>query len=79
MAIKGFIKRLESLDADFKVYYCNIIDLVEEEEVLMEEQVKLNDHENKVDDLMSHLLKLGVEEEKVPMPSVVTSSKPLEK
>ena len=63
MPIKGSTKRLESLDSDFKVYHCNIIDMVkEEEEVLMEEQVKLDDHEDKVADLMSHLLELGVEE-----------------
>ena len=80
VAIKGFIKRLESLDADFKAYHCNVIDLVEEDEgVLMEEQAKLDDHEDKVGDLMSRQLELGVEEEKVPMPSVAVPSKPLEK
>ena len=28
VAIKGYIKRLENLDADFKVYYCSVVDLV---------------------------------------------------
>ena len=43
VAIKGFIERLESLDADIKGYYCNIIDSVEEKEgTLLEEQVKLD-------------------------------------
>ena len=80
VAIKGFIKRLESLDAGFKEHHCNVIDLVEEDKgVLMEEQAKLDDHEDKVADLMSRLLKLGIEEEKVPMSSVVAPSKPLEK
>ena len=80
VAIKGFIKRLESLDTDFKVYHRNIIDLVEEDEgVLMVEQAKLDDHEDKVANLMSHLLELGIEEEKVPMPSVAAPSKPFEK
>ena len=46
VVIKGFIKRLESLDADFKAYHCDITDLVEEDkDVLMEEQAKLDDHE----------------------------------
>ena len=37
VAIKGFIKGLKSLDAEFKKYHCNVIDLVEEENgVLME-------------------------------------------
>ena len=44
VAIKGFIKRLKSLDSDFKAYQCNVIDLVEEDKgVLMEEQAKLDD------------------------------------
>ena len=43
MAIKGFIERLESLDADIKGYCCNIIGSVEENEgALLEEQVKLD-------------------------------------
>ena len=47
VAIKSFIKRLYDLDADFKRYHCNIIDLGEkEEEVLKEEQAKLDDHED---------------------------------
>ena len=79
VVIKGFIKRVESRDADFKEYHCNIIDLVEDEVVLIEEQAKLEDHEDKVFDIMSRLLELGVEEEKVPMSSVAASSKPLEK
>ena len=66
VAIKGFIKRLESLDAEFKTYHCKIVDMVEEDEdVLMEEQAKLDDHEDKIADLMSRLLELGVEDEKV--------------
>ena len=80
VAIKGYTKRLENLDADFKGYHCSVIDLVEDDEkVLLEEQAKLDHHEDRVTDLMSHLLDLGVEEEKVATPSVVGSSKPLEK
>ena len=80
VAIKGFIKRLENLDADFKGYHCNVIDLVEEDEaVLLEEQAKLDDHEDRVTDLMSRLLELGVGDEKIVTPSVAGSSKPLEK
>ena len=32
VAIKGYIKRLDNLDADFKGYHCKVIDLVEEDE-----------------------------------------------
>ena len=35
-------------------------------------------HEDKLTDLMSRLLELGVEEDKDPMPSVTGSSTPLE-
>ena len=80
MAIKGYIKRLENLDADFKGFHCSVIDLVEEgEEVLLEEQAKLDDHEDRVTDLMSRLLDLGVEERKVAMPYVANPTKPFEK
>ena len=54
--------------------------MVEEDEgVLLEEQAKLDDHEDKVTDLMSRLLDLGVEEKKVAAPSVENPSKPFEK
>ena len=80
VAIKGFIKRLASLDVHFKGYHCNVIDLVEEEEgVLMEEQAKFDDHEDKVEDIMSRLLEIGTEEEEGPMPSVAVFFKALEK
>ena len=39
MAIKGYIKRLENLDADFKGFHCSVIELVEDDEgVLLEQQ-----------------------------------------
>ena len=39
VAMKGYIKRLENLDNDFKGFQCSVIDLVEEdEEVLLEAQ-----------------------------------------
>ena len=103
VAVKGFIKRLENLDAGFKGYHCNVISrcvlivlpvevaidmlinnrhahLVEEdEEVLLEEQAKLDDHEDKVTDLMNPVLKLGGGEENVATPSVAGSSMPLKK
>ena len=80
MAIKGYIKRLENPDADFKGFHCRVIDLVEEdEEVLLEEQVKLDDHEDRVTDFMSCLLDVGVGERKVATASVANPSKPFEK
>ena len=80
VAIKGYVKRLENLDSDFKGFHCSVIELVEEDEgVLLEEQAKLDDHEDRVTDFMSHLLDLGVEERKVTAPSVANPSKPFEK
>ena len=80
VAIKGYIKRLENLDADFKGYHCTIIDLVVEDEKLVEEQAKLDDHEDRVIDLMSRLLDLGGSQDKVATPPpVVKPSKPFEK
>ena len=35
VAIKGYIKRLENLDADFKGFHCSVIDLVEEDEEVL--------------------------------------------
>ena len=62
VAIKGYIKHLDNPDADFKGHHCSIIDLVEEDEgVLLEEQAKLDDHEDRVTDVISRLLDLGVE------------------
>ena len=59
-AIKGYIKRLENLDTDFKGFDCSVINLVKEnEELLLEEQAKLDDHQNRVTNLMSRLLDLG--------------------
>ena len=43
----------------------------------MEEQAKLDDHEDRVADVTSCLLELGVGEEKVAMLSAAGSSKPL--
>ena len=80
VAIKGYIKRLENLDSDFKGFHCSAIDLVEEdEELLLEEQAKLDDHEDRVTNIMSRLLDLEVEERKATTPSVANHSKPFEK
>ena len=79
VAIKGYIKRLENLDSDFKGFHCSVIELVEEDEgVLLEEQAKLDDHEDRVTDLMSRLLDLGVKEGKVTTSTVAIPSKPFE-
>ena len=76
VAIKGYIKRLKNLDTDFKGFHCSVIDLVKEDEkVLLEEQAKLDDHKDRVIDLMSRLLNLGVKERKVSTPSVANPSK----
>ena len=51
----------------------------ENKKVLLEVQVKLDDLKDRVADLMSCLLNLRVGEEKVAMPSVAGSFKPLKK
>ena len=80
VAINGYIKCLDNLDADFKGFLYSVIDLVEvDEKVLLEEQAKLDDHEDRVTDLISHLLDFGVEEKKIAAPSVANPSKPFEK
>ena len=80
VAIKGYIKRLENLDADFNEYHCSVIYFIEEDEkVLLEEQTKLDEHQDRVTNLMSRLLNLRLGEDKVAMPFVAKSSKPLEK
>ena len=80
VAIKGYIKLLENLDTHFKGYYCSVIDLIKEDEgVLLEEQAKLDDHEDKVTELMSRRHDLRVEEKKVTAPFVANPSKPFEK
>ena len=81
MAIKGCTsKDLRTLTQTSRGLICSVIDLVDkDEEVLLEEQAKLDDHEDKVTDLMSHLLNLGLEKRKVATPSVANPSKPFEK
>ena len=75
VAVTGFIKTLENLDADFKWHYCNIIDSVEENEgVLLEEEAKLDDHKDRLTNFMSHLLEFEVGEEKVAMSSAARLS-----
>ena len=79
IAIRGYIKHLENLDPDFKGFHCTVICLVEEDEqVVMKEQAKLDDNEDRVTDLKSRLLDLRAEEKKVAATSVANPSKPFE-
>ena len=41
------VKRLESLDADFKQHHMALIETIEEEEKLTEEQSLLDDHDDR--------------------------------
>ena len=80
VTIKGYIKRLENLDASFKGFHCNVIDLIEEDKgVLLDEQAKLDDHEDRVTGLMSRPTRSRVEEGNVTMPFVANPFKPFEK
>ena len=51
----------------------------EDEEVLLEEQAMLDDHEDRVTDLISRLLDLEVEERKDTTSTVANPSKPFKK
>ena len=73
LAIMGFIKRLENLDADFKEYHSNVIDL-------SRGRMSADGRKGQIRWPRRYgLLELGVEEGKDPIPSVVATSKPLEK
>ena len=55
LAIQRLLKRLEELDAEFKKYHYAIVELMESEEDLEEEQVTLDDHDDKTADFVGRL------------------------
>ena len=57
-SVSKMVKRLEALNLEFKTYHCAILDQIEEQQKLAEEQVILDEHEDKVKELMEHLEEL---------------------
>ena len=54
IAVKGIVKKLEALDAEFNTYHFMIIDLIEEDELLRELAI-LDDHDDKIVEHTDHL------------------------
>ena len=48
-------QRLTTTDEEFKAYHLGIVDLLELEEGLENEQVTLDDHDNRVASLFDHM------------------------
>ena len=55
--VSKMVKKLEALSVEFKtyMYHCAIVDQIENQDRLTEEQAVLDDHEDKVKNLMEHL------------------------
>ena len=54
-SISRTLKRLQELNEVFKGYHYSIVELMDDTEVLAKEQEVLDDHKNKVEDLIEHL------------------------
>ena len=69
------LKRLQELNAEFKVYHYSIVELMDEEDkkVMAEEQQVLDDHENKIEDLTERLEDMITTTEPVTIPASETS------
>ena len=46
--IQCMVERLENMDADFKQHHMGLIETIEDEEKLAEEQLVLDDHDDKI-------------------------------
>ena len=58
-------KKLEALSTEFKTYYCDSLDHIEDEDKLTKVQAVLDDHEDNIEDLMERLEELVVTPEPV--------------
>ena len=62
LAIECLLKKVEALDVDFKQHHYSVIDLVgDDEQVSAKEQAIMDDHEDKVAEIVEHLQKLWPE------------------
>ena len=68
------VKMMEALSVEFKTYHCPIVDQTEEQNKLAEEQIILDEHEDKVEELMEHLEELVATTKCVIPPAPGTSN-----
>ena len=61
---KRFQERLTNLDAEFRMYHLAVVDLLEEEGDLAKEQADLDDHDDRVTDLLRRLTHLATPEDR---------------
>ena len=79
LAIQRLIKKFETLDTEFRQHHYTIVELLDDEAV-DEEQAALDDHDEKVTDLVDRLQQLVSEPKEAVSPSgPVDPSKPLRK
>ena len=64
-SIARTLKWLQALNEEFKEYHHSIVELIDDMEVLAEQQKFLDEHENKVEDLIGSLGDLVVTTEPV--------------
>ena len=81
LAIQRLLKRLETLDADFKTFHFVIVDLTDDEEALQTEQAALDDHDDRVAGLTDRIQELlsGGELKHSPSEAAADCSAPLYK
>ena len=60
---KRFQERLTNLDAEFRMYHQAVVDLLEEEGDLAKEQADVDDHDDRVTDLLRRLTRLATPED----------------
>ena len=73
LAVQRLIKRLETLDADFKKHHVIIVGATEEEERLEEEPTLLDEHDDRVSDFAERLLALVSDKPEEHKPSTLKS------
>ena len=80
LAIKRLIKKFESLDDEFRKHHYTIVELLEDEAV-DEEQATLDDHDERITDLVERLQQLIIipePEVDSPTSAITDASKPLQ-
>ena len=55
ITVSKMAKQLDALSAQCKTYHCAIVDQIEDHNKLIEEQAIIDDHEDKVGELMERL------------------------
>ena len=70
----NMVKKLEALSSDLKAYHCITVEQIEDQDKLTKEQAFVDDHEDKVEDLMEHLEDLVVSTELVAPHASITGN-----